>query len=210
MKAKLLDLEQGSHGWLVARIPFTTSSKVATVMAKGGGATRANYMATKVCEILTGEPVKGFKSKSMQEGNDREAESRELYQVITGNQVQEVGFAFIEEENHGSSSDGLVDEDGMIEIKNVLPAEQIRLLTTEKIKPEYVKQMQDQMYVYDRKWCDFVQTSFGDEENGELPDKFKVKIIRVFRDEEMILSIRKEVAFFHHDLQELLTKLKGL
>lgn len=210
MKAKLLDVEQGSEEWLKARIPFTTSSNIAAIMAKGNGATRANYMAQKVCEILTGQPAKGFKSKAMQDGNDRESDSRELYQMITGEMVETVGFAYIEDEKHGSSSDGLVGVEGMIEIKNVIPAEQIRLLTTGKIKPEYIKQMQDQMYVYDRKWCDFVQTSFGDEENGELPDRFKVKIIRVHRDNEMILAIRREVAFFHHDLKELLEKLEKL
>jgi len=53
-----------------------------------------------------------------------------------------------------------------------------------------------------------VSVSLGDEEKGELPDRYKVKILRVNRDEDMILQIRKEVTFFHHDLQELINKLE--
>lgn len=128
--------------------------------------------------------------------------------MTSGNVVGEVGFHFIESEHHGSSSDGLVNDDGLVEIKNVIPAEQIRLLTTGKIKPEYIKQMQDQMYVYERDWCDFVQTSFGDEELGTLPAQHRIKIIRVERDEKMIAEIRKEVAKFHDDMKILIDKLR--
>lgn len=209
MKAKASTAEQGSYQWLKDKIGYTSSSNIAAITAKGSGATRANYMVKMLCEILSGEPVLGFKSKYMDDGNEREPKARALYKAITGSTVEQVGFHYIEEEKHGSSSDGLVGKDGLFENKNVIPAEQVRLLTTGKIKSEYLKQMQDQMYVYERKWCDFVQTCFGDEELGTLPDKHKVKIIRIERDDQMILSIRKEVAFFHHDLRELIKKLEG-
>ena len=210
MLAKASSAEQGSHQWLVDRIGYTSSSVVAAVMAKGSGATRTNLMTKMLCEIMTGEPVVGFKSKNMEDGNKYEADSRRLYEIMTGSTVKEVGFHYIEKEKHGSSSDGLVEgTKGAIEIKNVIPSEQVRLITTGKIKPEYIKQMQDQMYVYELDWVDYVQTSFGDEELGTLPDKYQVKIIRVMRDEVMIAEIRKEVAFFHHDLQKLIKKLKG-
>ena len=208
MIAKASQHEQGSYEWLVDRIGYTSSSNIAKIMAKGSGATRANYMARMICEVLTGVPVQTFKSSAMNAGNEREPLSRALYERITGNVVGEVGFHFIESEHHGSSSDGLVNDDGLVEIKNVIPAEQIRLLTTDKIKTEYIKQMQDQMYVYERDWCDFVQTSFGDEELGTLPAQHRIKIIRVERDEKMIAEIRKEVAKFHYDMKILIDKLR--
>ena len=208
MIAKASQHEQGSYEWLVDRIGYTSSSNIAKIMAKGSGATRANYMARMICEVLTGVPVQTFKSSAMNAGNEREPLSRALYERITGNVVGEVGFHFIESEHHGSSSVGLVNDDGLVEIKNVIPAEQIRLLTTGKIKPEYIKQIQDQMYVYERDWCDFVQTSFGDEELGTLPAQHRIKIIRVERDEQMIAEIRREVAKFHDDMKILIDKLR--
>lgn len=208
MIAQASSAEQGSYQWLKDRIGYVTASNVSDVMAKGSGATRQNYMVKMLCEILSGEPVQGFKSKYMQDGNDNEPLAREIYQQITGTTVKEMPFYFIEKEKLGASSDGEVDADGIIEIKNVIPAEQVRFLTTGKIKSEYIKQMQTQLYVLDKKWCDFTSVSLGDEEHGELPDKYKAKILRVYRDEDMILQIRKEVAFFHHDLQELINKLE--
>lgn len=210
MLAKISSAEQGTYEWKKDRIGYVTASNVALVMAKGSGATRQNYLVKMMCEMLSGEPTTGFRSKYMQAGNDNEPIARELYQEITGRQVTQVGFAYIESEKLGASVDGDVEVDGLLELKNVIPAEQIRLLTTGRIKDAYIKQMQTQMYVRDKQWCDFQSTSLGDPENGELPDKYKVKIIRVIRDDEMILKIRREVAFFHHDLQELIKKLEGV
>jgi hypothetical protein len=211
MIAKISPYEQGTHEWLVERIPYVTASNVAAVMAKGSGATRQNYMIKMLCEMLSGEPTQGFKSKYMQDGNDNEPVARAIYEQITGYTIKEVGFYYIEDEKLGASSDGDVVEepDGIIEIKNVIPAEQVRLLTTGKIKSEYIKQIQTNLYVREKKWCDYVSVSLGDEEHGELPDRYKAKIQRVYRDEDMILQIRKEVAFFHHDLNELIKKLEG-
>jgi exodeoxyribonuclease (lambda-induced) len=209
MIAKASNAEQGSYEWLKSRIGYVTASDVAAVMAKGSGATRQNYMVKMLCEMLSGEPTKGYKSKNMQDGNDNEPVARSIYEKITGNSVKQLGFYYIEDERIGASTDGEVDDDGIIEIKSVIPAEQVRLLTTGKIKDAYIKQMQTQMYVLEKQWCDFTSVSLGDEENGELPNRYKVKIIRVARDEDMILRIRKEVAFFHYDLQELIKKLEG-
>lgn len=207
MKAKFCQAEQGTEEWLIERIPFVTASNVADVMAKGKGVSRANYLSRKFCEMATGRPTKTFKSAKMQDGNDREQTAREIYEQIKGCIVIQRPFAYLADEGLGASVDGDVDEDGLAEFKNVMSSEQIHLLTTGKIKDRYIKQMQTQMYVRDKKWCDFVSVALGDDESGELPDNLKVKIIRVFRDEEMILRIRKEVAFFHHDLRELRKKL---
>lgn len=207
MKAKFCEAEQGSEQWLIDRIPYVTASNVADVMAQGKGASRANYLSRKFCEIVTGRPTKTYKSAKMQDGNDREQTAREIYEQIKKCSVKQLPFAYLEDEGLGGSIDGDVDEDGMLEIKNVMSSEQINLLTTGKIKDRYIKQMNTDMYVYEKKWCDFMSVALGDEESGELPDNLKVKIIRVYRDEDLILRIRKEVAFFHRDLQELRKKL---
>lgn len=209
MLAKASEHEQGSYEWLKERIPYVTASSVSDVMAKGQGKMRETYMVKKICELLSGEPTKGYKSKYMQDGNDNEETGRELYTAITGNEIEKMPFHFIEKEKIGASSDGkVVGQNGGLEIKNVVASEQISFITTGKIKDKYVKQMQTNMYVHEWDWIDFESVSLGDEEHGELPDEYKVKIKRVYRDEEMILSIRKEVAFFWNDLKTLMTKLE--
>lgn len=207
MQALISSAEQGTEQWKIDRIGYVTASNVAKVMAGGQGVTRHNYMVKMLCEVLSGQPVSGFKSKHMQDGNDNEQAGRELYQLITGNVVDQSGFACLPDEKLGASVDGLVNLSGLWEHKFVIAPEQVRFITTGKIKPEYMKQMQTQMYVRGRQWCDFQQTCFGDDEYGYLPKKHRVKIVRVMRDEAMILAIRKEVAFFIRDLQKLIEQL---
>lgn len=207
MRALLDNSEQGTLEWRIARIPYVTASCVGDVMAKGEGKSRESYMTRKICELLTGKPVNGYKSRYMQNGNDYEDVGRQLYTAITGNEVEQVGFAYLPNELLGASTDGLVDEDGMIEIKNVLPSEQIRIIRLGTINGKYMKQMQTNLYVFDRKWCDYVSVSLGDEDEGELPDEYKVKIVRVYRDEKMIEEIRSEVKKFHDDKQKIINIL---
>lgn len=208
MKAQLTRAPQGSEEWLVERIPYVTASDVAKVMAGGNGITRHNYMVKKLCEILSGKPLPGYKSKHMQDGNDREQSARDLYSLITDTPVSILGFAYLPDERLGASTDGLVEDNGLWECKNVIAPEQVSFIDSGKIKPEYIKQMQTQMYVLEKEWCDFQSTCFGDDEYGYLPEKYQVKIQRVYRDEDMILTIRKEVAFFWHDLDKLLAKFR--
>lgn len=207
MKALVDNSEQGTVEWLKVRIPYVTASNVADVMAKGQGVTRKNYMVRKLCESLTGQPAVGYKSRFMQNGNDNEPLARRVYEMLRKVEVEQTGFWYLPDEKLGASTDGIVNRDGLIEIKNVIPAEHTRLLTGGKIKDCYIKQMQTQMYVLDRQWVDFISQCLGDEEYGELPDEYKYHIIRVERDDDIIEQIRSEVAKFHTELEELKAKL---
>lgn len=71
-------MEQRTDEWFAARLGKVTASNIAKVMAKGGGATRKNYMAQLVCETLTGQKEETFKSASMERGNELEAVAREI------------------------------------------------------------------------------------------------------------------------------------
>lgn len=202
------EAEQGTPEWLESRIGYVTASNMAAVMAKGQGKTRQNYMVKMLCETLSGKPVEGYKSQKMQDGNDNEATARLAYELETGNVVTEQGFCYIPKLKLGASTDGNVDEDGDIEIKSVTPSVQVDFLTSGKISGVYIKQMQTQMFVREKRWVDFVSHSLGDAETGELPEEYKLKIVRVFRDEAMIKEILNETARFHKDLAELTKKLK--
>lgn len=206
MQRKFSKGEQGTDEWLQDRIGFVTASNMAAVL--GNGATHKNYLVKVLCEELSGQAVQGFKSQAMQDGNDNEATARLAYELHTGSTVTTAGFCFMPELKLGASTDGIVEgTDGLIEIKNVIPATQIDFLTTGKIKRDYLLQMQAQMFVLDKQWCDFVSQSLGDEVYGELPEKYKLKIVRVKRDEKVIKEILEATKRFHEELEVLKEKL---
>lgn len=95
-----------------------------------------------------------YKNSNMQRGNDYESKARAVYELETGNKVQQVGFIETDE-FEGCSPDGLVNEEGLLEIKNPNDNRFLQLILDEKIDKEYLDQMQMQMYVSKRAWCDF-------------------------------------------------------
>lgn len=212
MKALVDYSDQGSLDWKIKRIPYVTASEVKSVMAKGQGKTRTNYMHRKLCEILTGLPTPTFKNDYMQGGNDKEEFARQLYMKIYNCNVSpQAGFWYLPDEKLGASLDGdIADSDGIIEIKNLVATEQVKLIVTKRPDSGHIKQVQTQLYVRDKKWCDYIGLSLGSEEHGVLPDKYKFTVVRIERDEEMITEIRQEVAKFHADLNELRKKLENI
>ena len=199
---------QGSDAWLQARSEVITASNLTKVMSKGRGSapskTREGYMIEKATEILTGKAVTGgFKSDAMQYGNDTEAEARDFYQMISGNPVEEVGLIYLNElKRIGASVDGLVGADGLVEIKCPTLPVHVRYLLDGTMPAAYVKQVQGQMWVTGRAWCDFISYNPASHKMGFL--------IRVERDEEFIKSISDAVYAFIGDLDVLTEKLRAL
>lgn len=206
MQRQFSEHEQGSDEWLQDRAGLPTASNMAAIM--GNGATHKNYLVKVLCEQLSGKAAQGYKSQAMQDGNDNEATARLAYELETGSTVTTAGFCFMPDIKFGASTDGIVEgTDGLMEIKNVIPSTQIDFLTTGKIKRDYLLQMQAQMFVLDKQWVDFVSQSLGDENYGELPEKYKLKIVRVNRDENVINEILTAVKNFHKELSKLKEKL---
>lgn len=191
---------QRSEEWFQARAGVVTMSRAKDVLAKtrsGYAATRANYMSEKVQERFTGKPVASiFTTKEMQWGTDNEPVARLEYELRTGNSVQETGLWLHEEIMAGASPDGFIGEDGCIEIKCPNTATHILTLQTKKIPYQYVSQVQGQMWITGRKWCDFVSY------DPRLPENAQMIIIRVNRDEEYIKNLEAEIRAFLDEVQE--------
>ena len=191
-------MEQRTDEWFKARLGKVTASRIADVIAKtksGYGAARKNYMAQLLCERLTGMREETFVSAAMQRGTDLEAKARATYMLLTGELVEEVGFV----KNPiismaGASPDGLINDDGLIEIKCPNTATHLEFIRTKKPKSEYILQMQWQMACTGRSWCDFV--SYDD----RLPEKFAFRSIRLERDDDLIKEIEDEVQKFLDEL----------
>lgn len=197
--------EQRTEDWFADRLGKVTASKIADVMAttkSGYSATRANYMAQLVCERLTGEREQGYCNAAMQRGTDLEPQARAMYEFHTGNSVVETGFV-----SHptiamcGASPDGLVGEDGLVEIKVPNTATHIATLRGGGIDDRYIKQMHLQMLCTGRKWCDFV--SFDD----RLPEPMQLHIERVPLDVDLAVKMEAEVVKFLAELDATVADL---
>ena len=196
---------QGTPEWFEQRRGKVTASRIADLMAKtksGYSTSRQNYLMQLLCERLTGKIEEGYKSAAMQRGNDLEAEARNWYQLETGESVEEVSFIDHPKINFaGASPDGFVGAEGLIEIKCPNTATHIETLRKKEPIDRYYKQMQWQMAVTGRKWCDFV--SF----DNRLPDNLAYFCKRIPRDEAVIQEIEQEVQAFLLELDVTLAEL---
>jgi putative phage-type endonuclease len=201
-------IEQGSAEWFASRLGKVTASKVYDVMAKtksGYGAARKNYMMELLCQRLTGAREEGFTSAAMQRGIDLEPMARGRYEIENNLLVSETGLIDHRElKGFAASPDGLVGDDGLIEIKCPNTATHIDFMKTGKINPRYQSQMTAQMLCTGRDWCDFV--SFDD----RLPENLEYRVQRYELDNafaaEMLAEVKKfldELASLEIDMTEL-------
>jgi putative phage-type endonuclease len=198
-------MDQGSESWFQVRIGKVTASRVADVIAKtktGYSASRDNYMAQLICERLTGLKGESFTNAAMQHGTDTEPLARAAYEALKDVLVDEVGFVpHPTIQMAGASPDGLVGEDGLIEIKCPNTATHIDTLLSETVPSKYFTQMQFQLSCTGRKYCDFV--SF----DNRLPPELQLFVKRVPRDEVFIRLIEAEIVQFIAELDDKINKL---
>lgn len=198
---------QGTEEWRALRLGKVTASRVADVVARtktGWGASRANYAAELVAERLTGFAVEGYVNAAMQHGINTEAEARAAYEFRTDLTVTEI--AFIEHPNiamTGASPDGLVGEDGMLELKCPNTATHIETLRSGAVPGKYETQMQWQMACSGRKWCDFVSY------DPRLPESMRLFVKRIPRDEKRISALETEVTTFLAEIEATVADLRA-
>jgi putative phage-type endonuclease len=201
-----MSAEQGTQEWHQERAGKLTASRLADAIAKtksGWGASRANVMATLIAERLSGTPAEGFTTPAMQWGIDTEAEARTAYEFYRDVTVQEVGFVpHPKIAMSGASPDGLVGEDGLVEIKCPNTATQIDTLLGGAVPGKYVTQMQWQMACTGRQWCDFVSY------DPRLPAPLNLYIVRVTRDDGKIAELTGDVKTFLAELDEKVAALR--
>jgi putative phage-type endonuclease len=198
-------MDQGTEEWFTIRIGKVTASRVADVIAKtktGYSASRDNYMAQLICERLTGLKGESFTNAAMQHGTETEPLARAAYEALKDVLVDEVGFVpHPTIQMAGASPDGLVGEDGLLEIKCPNTATHIETLISKVVPGKYNTQMQFQMACTGRQWCDFV--SF----DNRLPEMFQLFVTRVPRDEVFIRLIEAEIVQFLAELDDKINKL---
>jgi len=199
-------MEQRSEEWFQARLGKVTASRVADVLAKiksGESASRRNYKIQLVSERLTGEKQESYINQAMQDGIDREVFARDRYVQQFG-EVEEVGFIQHPTLEAGASPDGLVGEDGLLEIKCPMGTTHTETLMTQEVPSKYIPQIQFQLRCTGRKWCDFVSY------NPMFPQHLQVFVKRVEADEVYQMELDKEIESFLLEVQTIIDRLKEI
>lgn len=202
MGLEIFHMDQGSDDWLRARIGVPTASNFATIMANGKGGkesvTRRKYLLSLIGERITGQPAESYTNSHMERGKVMEEEARDMYAFKHDADPLRVGF--IRNGDIGCSPDSLIDANGLLEIKTKTGHLQLEVLLANRLPPEHVAQVQGQIMVAEREWCDFVSYWPG------LP----LFVTRIFRDDDYIKKLRSGIDAFLSELTELQMRIEKM
>jgi hypothetical protein len=182
---RIINCEQGSPEWLQARLGVPSASSYSKLITTTGNpsAQAEAYINQLVAERITGEPSFFQVTDPMQRGMDLEPEARVRYEMETGNLVEQVGFLMHDTLEAGASPDGLVGEEGGLEIKCPMPSTHVEYLRNGRLPSKYIQQVQGCLWISGRDWWDFMS----------YHPKMTPLIIRVYRDEVFIKALELAV-----------------
>jgi putative phage-type endonuclease len=197
--------DQRTEDWYAARLGKATASRFKDAIAalKSGAPAQAqrDYLTELVVERLTQQPIQRFQNAAMTWGTEQEPAARAAYERVTGRIVEETGFVAHDTLLAGCSPDGLVDWDGLIEIKCPWnTANHIETLLN-GMPADHIPQVQGQMWITGREWCDFVSY------DPRMPEALQLHVQRIQRDPSFIADLEAKVTFF---LQQVGTQVEAL
>ena len=201
-------IEQRTEEWFAQRLGKVTASKISDVIAKtktGVSASRENYSTQLTLERLTNQKAEFYSNAAMEWGTATEPQARQAYEVYREVFVDEVGFI-----DHpiismsGASPDGLVGDDGLVEIKCPESKTQMETLLNQKVPNKYQPQMQWQMACTGRKWCDFVSY------DPRMPENLRIFVQRVERNDVYIKMLEEEVRVFLEEIDQKVEILRNI
>lgn len=193
---RIVDVEQRSPEWFEARLLTPTASQFGNILTPTGKAPTAskveNYRNTLLAEWLAGGEVESYQSQWMTRGIDLEGQAREAFTFLTDLEVREVGFC-VNDEPHpiGCSPDGLIGDDGGLEIKCPAPHTHVKYLLDQKLPTEYVPQVQGSMLVTGADYWYFMS----------FHPRMDPLLIKVERDGEYIALLSEALASFVERLE---------
>jgi hypothetical protein len=207
--------DQRSEDWYAARLGKATASRFKDAIATKkqtekqkkdnlpGDPMQAqlDYLTELVVERLTQQPVQRYATAAMQWGTEQEPAARAAYERVTGISVEETGFVAHDVLLAGCSPDGLVDWDGLVEIKCPWnTAVHIETLLN-GMPDEHIPQLQGQMWITGRQWCDFVSY------DPRMPAELQLHVQRIQRDPSFIADLEARITSF---LQQVGTQVEAL
>jgi putative phage-type endonuclease len=199
----IYNIQQQSEAWFAARCGRVTGTRFKDLMAGETTDTYKKLITNLACEIITGKMEETYSNANMEHGVDTEPLVREEYESIFDVEVKCVGF-IIPDEDHkyheliGISPDGLLPDDGLLEIKCPLARTHLEYIEAGKLPTEYRNQIQGQLFVTGYKYCDFMSFVEG----------MKPFLIRVYPDLELFKEFEKRLDLLSTQVQNKLNLYK--
>lgn len=188
---KFYDLPQGSDEWLAVRRGVITASRFKDCRDKLKNGTPSakcmGYAMDIARERAGGVVPSAFQNAAMRAGTEQEPIARSKYEARTGNLVLEVGFYTTDDDLFGVSVDGLVDDDGIIEIKTMVSSPTLFTAAVHGDVSEYIDQCNGAMWLLGRKWVDLVLWA---------PDLGQLIVRRIERDDNAIEALEADLLAF--------------
>ncbi len=175
-------VEQNSDEWWQLRIGRFTASTFGELFMGPNTLGFKKAINKVVFEVLTGEWPEGYKNQWMDRGHEIEPLAVEAYEMLRFDDVLPGGF-WKYGKYAGGSPDGLIGDDGLLEVKAPLPNTMIEYMMTGKLPCIYKWQVHGQLLVTGRLWCDFMA----------YHPKLRPLIIRVERDEDKIKELKLQL-----------------
>ena len=201
-------IAQGSDEWFAQRLGRLTASRMADVIARtkdGYSTSREKYMVELALERITGTRQEAYSNAAMEWGTNSEPLARAAYEADTGFLVVEIGMvAHPRIAMAGASPDGLVNHDGLLEIKCPQSATHVRNLCSGKPEGKYLTQMMWQMACTERDWCDFVSY------DPRMPDGLQLMVTRIERDDKRIQQLEEEAEKFLAEVDAMVQRLLSM
>lgn len=194
---KYYDVQQKSQEWFDLRLGKFTASTIRNLFAKKNTQTYQDEINRVVYERFTGNRTEVYVNEAMAYGILMEEVAKEKYEMEQMVKVKPAGIYIDDTEWLAASPDGFV-EDGLLEIKCPQPATMITYLLNQTIPDKYIYQINLQLYLAAKEWCDFVAYNHN----------FPLLIIRYNRDEKIIKAILDEVDIAKEQVIKTLTKIK--
>jgi len=168
---------------------------------KGLGKTALEYAARITLErmgVIIPEPF----SKALEWGIENEEKALAYYEHLHG-MVTPTGRLIHPEINYiAGTPDGLIGEDGIIEIKCPYnPMNHFANITENAQLKDYGYQIQGYMWITDRKWCDFVSFDL------RFPESKRLHVVRIDRDDQIIDALAERAALINSIVEENLAKM---
>lgn len=205
---KIYDFEQSSPEWLQCRAGKITASrcKDARDVLKSGKPSQKQiaYAAQVAVEKIAGKPVdQVFQNWQMKEGHVQEPRARLAYESLTGNLVDEVGAFATDDDQFLYSPDGIVGDDGLIEIKSLFSPDRIIQIVAGEDYSDFEDQCMFGLWLTGRKWIDLIVWAPSLESIG-----LSMTIKRIERDEDAIEAMERDLMAFAKVVREYESALR--
>ena len=197
---EIIDIEQRTEEWFANRLGSIGGSTISQAVAGGQGKTRTTLLYRLAGEIQSGVKYEGYSNHHMERGIEQENEARLVYQMETETEVQQVGLVRAAKYKH-CSPDGLIEPDGILEIKCTIPSVHVETIFHNEIPAARRLQCQWGLHICQRQYVDFVSYS-------PLVSDNPIWIIRRGRDEKLIKKLDEGADKFILELAQVVRKVK--